>query len=124
VTHLWALEQKRVIRFHLVVYGEQAMKKTQVFYWVKEIRRGRDGLSDYPCVYSGVRYAKSCDLAGFTEYPCVYSGFLESLLVFIECDRCLYSFLPFVSRKVSTMVKCQIFGGNIEMQKYQLYALL
>jgi histone-lysine N-methyltransferase SETMAR len=54
------LEQRHVIRFLLKdhvppalipgrlskVYGEDAMKKTQVFYWVAEIRGGREDLSD------------------------------------------------------------------------------
>jgi hypothetical protein len=62
VTQLCVLEQRHVIRFLLKdgvapkgiparlseVYEEEAMKKTQVFYWAKEIRRWRESLSDEP----------------------------------------------------------------------------
>jgi hypothetical protein len=58
VTQLWVLEQRHVIRFLLKdsvapkgipgrlskVCGEEAVKKTQVFYWVKKIRRWRKDL--------------------------------------------------------------------------------
>jgi hypothetical protein len=54
------LEQRHVIRFLIKegihpkeipgrlrnVYGEGAMKKTQVFFWAAEVRRGREDLSD------------------------------------------------------------------------------
>jgi hypothetical protein len=54
------VEQRHVIRFLIKegiqpkeipgrlsnVYGEEAMKKTQVFFWVAEVRRRRENLSD------------------------------------------------------------------------------
>jgi hypothetical protein len=63
VTLVGILEQRHMIRFLLregltptqiperlsKAYGSDALKRTQVFHWVRDIRSGREDLSDQPC---------------------------------------------------------------------------